>query len=177
MMKKIMLVLAIIMVFLVNHVKAEEIVIPNEAIRIRVIANSNSNKDQFVKKEVRKELQKKMVNLLKDAKTIYEVRTILNKNIKDFDFVVESVLKKNDVNLKFDVNYGLNYFPEKEFKGVTYDEGYYESLVVTIGEGKGDNWWCVLFPPLCLMEAEEENTTEVEYKSFIKEVLDNFFKN
>ena len=177
MMKKIMLVLAIIMVFLVNHVKAEEIVIPNEAIRIRVIANSNSNKDQFVKKEVRKELQKKMVNLLKDAKTIYEVRTILNKNIKDFDFVVESVLKKNDVNLKFDVNYGLNYFPEKEFKGVTYDEGYYESLVVTIGEGKGDNWWCVLFPPLCLMEAEEENTTEVEYKFFIKEVLDNFFKN
>lgn len=177
MMKKVMIVIAIVMVFLVNHVKAEEIVIPKEAIRIRVIANSNSNKDQYVKGEVRKELQKKMVDLLKDAKTIDEVRTILNKNIKDFDFIVERVLKQNNVNLKFDVNYGLNYFPEKEFKGVTYDEGYYESLVVTLGECKGDNWWCVLFPPLCLMEAEEENTSEVEYKSFIKEVLDNFFKN
>ena len=111
-----------------------------------------------------------MVDLLKDAKTIDEVRIILNKNIKDFDFIVESVLKKNNVNLKFDVNYGFNYFPEKEFKGVTYDEGYYESLVVTLGEGEGDNWWCVLFPPLCLMEAEEANADEVEYKSFIKEI-------
>lgn len=176
-MKKIMICLAIVMVFLVNHVKAEEIVIPNEAIRIRVIANSNSNHDQYVKGEVRKELQEKMKDLLKGAKTIDEVRTILNKNIKNFDFIVEKVLKRNNVNLDFDVNYGLNYFPKKEFKGVTYDEGYYESIVVTLGEGKGDNWWCVLFPPLCLMEAEEENVDEVEYKSFIKEVLDNFFKN
>ena len=173
-MKKIMIGLAIIMVLLVNHVKAEEVVIPKEAIRIRVIANSNSAKDQYVKGQVRKELQKEMVSLLKNATSIEEVRTILNKNIKDFDFIVEKVLKDNNVNLKFDVNYGLNYFPEKEFKGITYDEGYYESLVVTLGEGKGDNWWCVLFPPLCLMEAEEENTTDVEYKSFIKEVLDRF---
>ena len=173
-MKKIMIFLAIVMVLLVNHVKAEEVVIPKEAIRIRVIANSNSNDDQYVKGQVRKELQKEMVSLLKEATSIEEVRTILNKNIKDFDFIVEKVLKDNNVNLKFDVNYGLNYFPEKEFKGITYDEGYYESLVVTLGEGKGDNWWCVLFPPLCLMEAEEENTTDVEYKSFIKEVLDRF---
>ena len=176
-MKKIMIFMAIIMVFLVNHVKAEEVKIPNEAIRIRVIANSNSTKDQYVKGEVRRELQLKMRDLLKDAKTIDEVRTILNKNIKDFDFIVEKVLKKNNINLEFDVNYGLNYFPEKEFKGITYDEGYYESIVVTLGEGKGDNWWCVLFPPLCLMEAEEENTTDIEYKSFIKETIDKFLGN
>ena len=168
-MKKIMIVLAIIMLFLVNNVKAKEIVIPNEAIRIRVIANSNSDYDQYVKGEVRKDLQLKLGKLLKDAKTIDEVRSILNSNLKDFDFVVEKVLKKNKANLEFDVNYGLNYFPEKEFKGITY-----ESIVVTLGEGKGDNWWCVLFPPLCLMEAEEENISDVEYKSFIKEVLDKF---
>ena len=69
-------------------------------------------------------------------------------------------------------NLGLNYFPEKEFKGITYDEGYYESLVITIGEGKGDNWWCVLFPPLCMLEAEE--STDVEYKSFVKEIVDKY---
>ena len=63
--------------------------------------------------------------------------------------------------LPFEINFGLNYFPKKEFKGITYDEGYYESVVVTLGEGLGDNWWCVLFPPLCMLEAEE--STEVEY--------------
>ena len=56
-------------------------------------------------------------------------------------------------------------------KGIEYDEGYYESLLITLGEGKGDNWWCVLFPPLCLIEAEE--STEVEYKSFIKEIIEH----
>lgn len=176
MMKKIMIVLCILMIFLINSVKAEEIVIPNEAIRIRVIANSNSNEDQSVKKKVRDELQVKLADLLKDATTIDEVRKILNDNLEEFDFTVEKVLDKNNVRMNFDVDYGLNYFPEKEFKGVTYEEGYYESIVVTLGKGEGDNWWCVLFPPLCLMEAEEENIDEVEYKSFIKEILDKFFE-
>lgn len=69
--------------------------------------------------------------------------------------------------------FGFNYFPSKKYKGITYKDGYYESLVVTLGEGKGDNWWCVLFPPLCLLEAEE--STDVEYKSYVKELIDKYF--
>ena len=65
--------------------------------------------------------------------------------------------------------------PEKHYKGVTYKEGNYESLVVKLGEGKGENFWCVLFPPLCLLEAEESDKDEVEYKSFIKEIIDKYF--
>ena len=68
-----------------------------------------------------------------------------------------------------------NYFPQKEFKGVTYEEGYYESLVVTLGSGSGDNWWCVLFPPLCLLEAEESEKDDVEYQFFVKELIDKYF--
>ena len=75
----------------------------------------------------------------------------------------------------FQVHYGLNYFPEKKYKGVTYKEGYYESLVVTLGEGKGENWWCVLFPPLCLLEAEETNTNAVEYKFFVQDLITKYF--
>ena len=54
-----------------------------------------------------------------------------------------------------------------------YNEGYYESVVVTLGEGLGDNWWCVLFPPLCMIEAEE--STDVEYTTIVKEVIDKYF--
>ena len=58
---------------------------------------------------------------------------------------------------------------------MTYPAGYYESLVVTLGSGAGDNWWCVLFPPLCLLEAEETNTDDIEYKSFVQEMIEKYF--
>ena len=75
------------------------------------------------------------------------------------------------------IHYGLNYFPKKEYKGVIYEEGYYESLVVTLGNGNGDNWWCVLFPPLCLLEAQETNTQDVEYKFFVQDLIDKYMKD
>ena len=58
--------------------------------------------------------------------------------------------------MDYNINFGYNYFPAKQFKGHTYEEGYYESLVVSIGEAKGDNWWCVMFPPMCLPAAESD---------------------
>ena len=67
------------------------------------------------------------------------------------------------------------YCKEIEYKGVIYEEGDYESLVITLGDGLGDNFWCVLFPPLCLLEAEETDTDEFEYTSFIKEIIDKYF--
>ena len=75
----------------------------------------------------------------------------------------------------YTLDYGMHYFPKKEYKGVIYEEGEYESLLVTLGEGNGKNWWCVLFPPMCLREAEENNTDDVEYKSFIKTIIEKYF--
>ncbi|UKI29349.1 MAG: stage II sporulation protein R [Clostridium sp.] len=54
-----------------------------------------------------------------------------------------------------------------------YDGGYYNSLVVTLGDGDGDNWWCVLFPPLCLVQ-DNETTSDVEYKFFINRIIEKF---
>ena len=113
-----------------------------------------------------------MYELLKNTKGVDEARRIINNNLDNIDNDVKTTLQLLDYELGYDINFGLNYFPSKEYKGITYDEGYYESLVITLGEGKGDNWWCVLFPPLCLLEAEE--STEVEYTSFVKELLDKY---
>ena len=77
---------------------------------------------------------------------------------------------ENDYKLTF----GNAFFPEKKYKGVIYEKGYYDTLLITLGKGEGNNWWCVLFPPLCLMEAEESNTGKTEYKFFIKEILDKY---
>ena len=88
------------------------------------------------------------------------------------DNKVDKLLKKENYKLGYSINFGYNYFPEKEFKGITYEEGMYESLLINLGEAKGNNWWCVLFPPLCLLEAEESE--EVEYKVFIQELIEKY---
>lgn len=171
--KTCFLFVVIILVYMViGNVLAEKNLIPDDAIRIRVVPNSNSAYDQDMKAKVKDELQNSMYNLLKDVKGVEDARKVINSNLKMIDNNINDLFKKENYNQTFEINFGLNYFPEKKYKGVKYEEGYYESLLVTIGEGAGDNWWCVLFPPLCLIEAEE--STEVEYTSFVKEMLNKY---
>ncbi len=153
----------------------QEVVIPKEAIRFRVVPSSNLEQDQQLKMKVKNQVQLELHDLLKNTNQVKEVRTTLSNNLMKIENTVEETLKEQESEQDFSVRYGLNYFPEKTYRGVTYKEGYYESLVVTLGEGKGDNWWCVLFPPLCLLEGEETGKNEVEYKSFVKELIDRFF--
>lgn len=171
-MKKLMLAIFLIILLYVFIGRVSSLAIPDDALRIRVIANSNSDYDQEIKKIVKENIQYKLYELLKNTKGIDQARKIINNNLNDIDNNVKETLQLLNYELGYDINFGLNYFPSKEYKGITYDEGYYESLVITLGEGKGDNWWCVLFPPLCLLEAEE--STEVEYTSFVKELLDKY---
>lgn len=155
---------------MIGHVSS--LVIPEDALRIRVIANSDSEYDQRIKQEVKENIQFQLYNLLKDAKGTNQARQIIQENLPQIDEEVNTTLRLLKYPLGYDINYGLNYFPSKEYKGTTYEEGYYESLVITLGEGQGENWWCVLFPPLCLLEAEE--STEVEYTSYVKELIEKY---
>jgi len=176
-MKKTILILGLILgIYIVIGVKAEEIVeIPDESIRIRILGNSNSEYDQEKKEELRKEVQLYMQSLLKDAKNIDEARTIINNNLNNLNKNIDTYLHELNYDTSYNINFGLNYFPQKEYKGIKYKEGLYESLLITLGEGKGNNWWCVLFPPICLLEVEETETNEVEYKSFVKEIIEKYF--
>ena len=175
-MKKIIIillaVLSIVMVYN-NFNKSENVKIPDSAIRFRVLANSNSLRDQKIKEDVRDKMQKELYTLLENSKSIKEARGLINDNMDNFNNILSKEMEDKDYS--YTIDYGMHEFPEKTYKGITYEAGEYESLLVTLGEGKGDNWWCVLFPPLCLMEAEETNTDEVEYKSFIKEIIEKYF--
>lgn len=176
-MKKILVIIGIILTIYTLNNKKEELIIPKEAIRFRVIANSNEIKDQQTKLLVRDIVQKQITNDLTKTNNLEEARTAIKTNVKSYENLINLTLDNNEIDIPFDINYGMNYFPKKVYKGVKYEEGYYESLVVTLGNGNGKNWWCVLFPPLCLLEAEEtEETTEVEYKFFIQELIDKYLK-
>lgn len=169
----IFLLLVIIAIYFLGKTTVDAIKIPDEAIRIRVIGNSNSEYDQQMKLKVRDNVQKEIYTLLKDVQDIEVARRVINENINKLDTNVKTTLLENNYNISYDINFGQNYFPKKEFKGIIYNEGYYESLLVTLGEGNGDNWWCVLFPPLCLLEAEESD--EVEYKFFVQQLIEKYF--
>ncbi len=172
--KGIIVFLLIIFTYIVvGNVVAENNIIPDDAIRIRVIANSNSKYDQEIKTKVKDIVEYDMYNLLKNTRDLESARKIIKDNLNYVENNIDTVLQKEKYLLPFNVNFGLNYFPKKEFKGITYDEGYYESVVVTLGEGLGDNWWCVLFPPLCMIEAEQ--STDVEYTTMVKTIINKYF--
>jgi len=174
-MKKTIFVFFIIILtyIIIGNVVATNNLIPEEAIRIRVIANSNSDYDQEIKLKVKDRLEYDMYNILKDTTDLTLARELIKTNLDNVENNIDKVLQNENYKLPFNINFGLNYFPQKEFKGITYEEGYYESVVVTLGEGLGDNWWCVLFPPLCTLEAEE--STDVEYTTMVKTVIDKYF--
>lgn len=178
-MKKIILiVITVIVAFLVYinvNAEVDEIVIPEAAIRVRVIANSNTIGDQSMKMKVKEYIEKSISPMLVDVESVEEARTIIKGQIEQLNQEIEVLFQENDYDQDFIIHFGDNYFPEKDYKGVHYEAGAYESLVVTIGEGEGDNWWCVLFPPLCLLEAEDNNSSDVEYQFFVATMLEKIF--
>lgn len=172
-MKKIIIIaLIIFIIYQVNNTR-ENIIIPSTAIRLRIIANSNNVTDQYMKNEAKKIMEKEIATNLNNVDNIEESRNIIKSNIINYQNKIKNLFRENDYPKDIDINFGLNYFPKKVYKGVTYEEGKYESLVITIGSGEGDNWWCVLFPPLCLLEGKENE--EVEYKFKVIELLDKLF--
>ena len=174
-MKKL-LIITMITITIISLTKKEVIKIPNESIRFRIVASSNNQKDQQIKKELLKKLTNSINEIEIIPNNIEETRKIIRQNIPKFEKIIEETLKDNNYNKQYKIEYGENYFPQKDYKGTTYSEGNYESLVITLGDGQGENFWCVLFPPLCLLETSDEELEEVEYTSFIKEILNKYLK-
>lgn len=173
-MKKLTVIIFIIITILCLN-KQATVTVPREAIRFRVIANSNKEKDQYIKKQIVTNLNSAIKKIEFTPKDLSTSRQNIKQSIPEFSQVVEKTLKELNASEKYSINYGLNYFPEKEYKGIKYEAGEYESLVITLGDGLGENFWCILFPPLCLLEAEDENTTDIEYTSFIEEIINKYF--
>ncbi len=166
-MKKVIIILFIISLILIVSTNNEDILIPNDAIRFRVIANSNSVYDIKEKMVIKDNLEKEIYELIKNETTKDGVKNILNNNIDKIKEIIDKY------NIQYKIDYGLNYFPNKNYKGVIYPAGDYESLVITLGEGLGDNFWCVLFPPLCLLD-NDKDYSDVKYKFYVQELLDKF---
>ena len=168
--KKIFLILFLLLVINIYKQTDTISIIPDSSIRLRVIPNSNDSLDVNIKEQVKKYLEKDVYKLTKDSDSIEEARNIISSNIPYIEENINTIFLQNNYNLPFKVNYGDNFFPEKTYQGITYEEGMYESLAIYIGDATGDNFWCVLFPNYCLVDTENNN-----YKSYFKELFSKIF--
>ena len=136
----------------ISYVSAVSSDIANSVFRLHVIANSDSVEDQSLKLKVRDELLLYMNNLSKDCTSKEEVMQIAKEHINDFKEIASKVILDNGFDYGVDVQVGLNDFPTKYYGDIALPAGTYDALRVKIGEASGQNWWCVMFPPLCFVD-------------------------
>lgn len=176
MVKRAILLFFILSIFLLTstvHETANSLhtydMIPEEAIRLRILANSDSDQDQRIKLFVRDEVRDYITDLVHDVTNIEDARALIQDHLQDLEIVVQNTLNENGIEQSFTVEYGRNImFPDKMYGHLFYPAGSYEAVLITLGDGEGKNWWCVLFPPLCFIDftKDEENLAHAEEAEF-----------
>ncbi|WP_394218132.1 stage II sporulation protein R [Halobacillus trueperi] len=164
-------------------------VIPDEAIRLRILADSNDQADQKVKRMVRDEVNGEITEWVAELTSIEAARELIQSRLPELQEIVGETLEKEGIQQGYTVDYDSSVqFPTKLYGSFIYPAGEYEAILITLGEGKGDNWWCVLFPPLCFLdfsngtsvaEAEEVTEDEVEKEEevqfFVVKIWESIF--
>lgn len=142
----------------------------NKLIRFHVIANSDSDEDQNLKLKVRDAVIDYLQPKLELSSSIEESETIIKSEYKELENISKNIILENGY--KYDVSVGIDYstFPTKQYSNVVLPAGEYKALRIIIGEGKGKNWWCVMFPPLCFVD-EQSSIIDTDTDEKLREVL------
>ena len=183
----------------VSYAEAVSTDIAESVFRLHVIANSDSKEDQNLKYIVRDNLIQYMNSICKDCKSKQEAISIVEENKNQFKEIALDTIKEQGYSYDVNINIGNFKFPTKNYGDISLPTGYYDALRVEIGEAKGQNWWCVMFPPLCFVDissgvvpddskeimkenlSEEEfalisdkSTSEIQFKFKLLEFFNNF---
>lgn len=160
-----------ILVFCPNNYKEN---VNSEYLRIHIRANSNSEEDQNVKYKVKEGVVDALIPLICNAKSKEDATEIINKNMKYIEKVADEILKKEGFDYTSNGKIKNEEFPTRVYENLTLEEGYYDALILNLGSGKGDNWWCVVYPPLCFLSTN--NSTNYVYISKIWEIINSVTK-
>ena len=130
-------------------------------IRFHVIANSDSDEDQNLKFKVRNRVLAKVQNALEGSSGASRTRAYIEENLEEIEACALQCVRAEGYDYNVKARIGVTAIPAKQYDDVYFPAGSYEALTITIGEGKGRNWWCVVFPPLCLVDAREGGYEEM----------------
>ncbi len=124
----------------------------NNFFRLHILANSDSEEDQALKLKVRDKIIEYMDTLTYDGLSKEEAINLTQNHLDDFKKIAEETIQKEGFNYEVSLKIDNFYFPTKVYGNISLPAGYYDGLKIEIGEAKGQNWWCSLFPPLCFVD-------------------------
>lgn len=174
--KRTFIILILLCIFVlisaISYVDAVSKDISNSVFRLHIIANSDSKEDQNLKYLVRDKLLEYMNSISKDCSSKEEIIKVANQNKQEFHDIAKKVILDNGYNYDVNINIGNFDFPTKNYGDISFPAGSYDSLRVEIGNACGQNWWCVMFPPLCFVDVSSGIVPD-ESKEVIHDNLNN----
>ena len=146
-------------------------------LRIHIRADSNDPADQNVKYEVKSAVVDYLTPYLANATTKKQAMNVVKSHLSDIEQVCDKVLLQNGFSYKSHAKLTTEEFPDRAYGDVTLAAGVYDALIIELGSGSGNNWWCVVYPPLCFVGGESNGTNQIIYKSKLMEIINEWKSN
>lgn len=134
-------------------------------LRLHIIANSDSEADQQLKLKIRDEILAKNDGLFENAQNLQDAENTVRSNLAFFEEIANDVIAENGFNYTATASFGVSEFSTRYYDDFTLPAGDYKSLIITLGEAKGKNWWCVVYPTICIPAAKGELSDTVNDES------------
>lgn len=136
-------------------------------LRLHIRANSNLSVDQNIKYKIKDVIVEYLTPHFSDIESKEQALKKVNSLSSDIKLKCENELRKNGFNYSVNVKVNNEFFPTRKYDNTVLKSGYYDAVIIELGEAKGDNWWCVMYPPLCFVN-KNENGTQIKFESRIK---------
>lgn len=173
-MKKIVFVLIALIAVTVVIVATPKTQTNADFLRIHIRADSNNPEDQSVKYVVKNAVVDYLSSYLCQAYSKRQAMKIVQEQLHNIKKVCDATLAEKGKTYRANVKLCEEQFPDRCYDGVTLQAGVYDALIIELGSGSGNNWWCVVYPPLCFVEGASNGSSNVVYKSKLLEIIDEW---
>jgi len=143
-------------------------------LRIHIRANDNQNDSQTVKYTIKEKLVEYLTPYLAESDTKQKAYDTVKNHLTKIEEICDKTLLENGFTYNSNAKLCNEYFPLRSYNDFVLESGCYDSLIIELGEAKGDNWWCMVYPPLCFTGGECNGSDEITYKSKIAEIIEQF---
>lgn len=157
-----------------NFAQGVESVDLSNLLRIHIRANSNEILDQNVKYKIKDSFVEFLTPLVADCDTKQKAIDLINKNSSQLKKIADDILKQNNFDYTSNIKISKEQFPTRVYGDYTIPSGIYDAIIVELGTGDGNNWWCVIYPPLCFTNFST-NSQNIVYRSKIMDIINKFF--
>ena len=173
-------------IFLISLIMVASIIVINQPqkvyayeydyFRLHIVANSNSTNDQELKYLVKSKLIDFYTPYLADVDSKDEAIRVVNENLDVASLLINKSLQEIGVTYGAELQVKQEQFPTRYYENFCLEEGVYDSIIIKLGKGEGDNWWCVVYPPLCFLNKNAEGAQDIIYKSKFLEIIEKYFR-